>query len=77
MSNPKYKRAMFESSESKCFKKYITVNDTKHQISYPPVADMILWENKYKWTCFRVVLVWIITLGICFCSYLLVGIAQF
>ena len=38
---------------------------------------MILWENKYKWTCFRVILVWIITLGICFCSYLLVGIAQF
>ena len=32
MSNPKYKRAILESSESKCFKKYITVNETKHRV---------------------------------------------
>ena len=38
---------------------------------------MILWENKYKWTALRVIFVWIITLGICFSSYLLVGVAQY
>ena len=37
---------------------------------------MILWENKDKWTCLRVLFIWIITLGIIFSSYLLVGVAQ-
>ena len=41
------------------------------------MADMIIWQNLHKWTCCRVLFIWLITLCICFCSYLLVGIAQF
>ena len=76
-SHPKYKRAIFENSTSKWFSKYLIVDEKRHKICEPPVADMILWENKYKWTWLRVIFVWIITLAICFCSYLLVGLAQF
>ena len=43
----------------------------------PPVADMIIWENLHKWTCLRMILVWLVTFSICFCSYLLVGISQY
>lgn len=38
---------------------------------------MIIWENKYKWTCLRVLFIWLITLLICFGSYLLVGLAEY
>lgn len=75
--NPRYKRHLFEISKNECFSKNLYVEERKYSVSEPPYPDMILWENKHKWTCLRVCFIWIITLGICFCSYLLVGIAQY
>ena len=37
---------------------------------------MVLWENLNRWTTLRAIIIWIITLAIIFCSYLLVGVAQ-
>lgn len=77
LSSPRYKRKVIRLSRNKCMSKFLVVQGRKYEISEPPVADMIIWENMHKWTWLRVIIAWIITFGICFCSYLLVGIAQF
>jgi hypothetical protein len=41
------------------------------------VADMIIWENKNKFTCVRVIISWVITLGFFVGSYLLIAFATF
>ena len=50
---------------------------TSLQQQSDPIADMIIWENKKKFTCLRVIFAWVITLAICLGSYLLVAFATF
>lgn len=38
---------------------------------------MIIWKNKGKWTFIRLVISWIMTLAICFGSYMLFGYIQY
>lgn len=67
---------MIHRSQKRCFKDYIDIRDKTYYLEHPPVADMILWENKSKWTCLRVLFSVIVTFAIYGGSYLLVGYAQ-
>ena len=46
-------------------------------MSEPPAPDMIIWANKGKWTFIRVFISRMITLLICFGSYMLFGYLQY
>lgn len=68
---------MFKNAKNPCMGTYLKINNKKYYISEPPIADMVIWENKHKFTIFRAIFAYIITIGICFGSYLLVGFAKF
>lgn len=64
-------------ARSGCFGPYIKVKDRKFYVGEPPVADMIIWENKSKFTCLRVIISWVMTLGFFVGSYLLIAFATY
>ena len=68
---------MLKYAERNCFGPFVRAPNRKFYLSEPPIADMIIWENKTKFTCLRVIFAWIITLAICLGSYLLVAFATF
>lgn len=59
-----------------CCSNYYQINDKQYKLSQPPAPDLIIWKNKGKWTFFRSIISWIITLAICFGSYILFGYIQ-
>ena len=75
MSAPKYKKMIMNSRKKGIFKDTISVGSKKYTISEPPLPEVIQWKNYHKYTGLRVLFVWIITLIICFGSYILVGLA--
>lgn len=77
LSNPRDKKLMISNAKHGCFVKSIKTKNRKHSVSEPPIADMVIWENQTKYTCLRVIFVWVITLGICLGSYLLIAFATF
>lgn len=77
LSNPREKKQMFKMARTGCFGPYIKIKERKFYVSEPPVADMIIWENKNSFTCMRVIISWLITLGFFVGSYLLIAYATF
>ena len=60
-----------------CFSNYLLIHGREYRISEPPAPDLILWQNKGKNMCLRTTLSWLITLLICFASYVLFGFIQY
>jgi hypothetical protein len=68
---------MIRRAKTGCFGNYLKIYKRKYYISEPPIADMILWQNKNKVTLIRVLISWLFTIAICFGSYLLVGYTSY
>lgn len=60
-----------------CCSNKLMVEGRQYQLKEPPLPDMILWENRNKWTKTRTFFSWILTILLCLCSYMLFGFIQF
>lgn len=70
------KKRIYDNQIDGCFSKYYKFNNKEYFLSEPPAPDLIIWKNKGKFTFIRLIISWIITLAICFCSYMLFGYIQ-
>lgn len=77
MNSQHQKKKIIKSAKKGFFSDKIALGDKTYTIEEPVGADMLIWKNTHKNTCLRVIIVWVITLAICFGSYLLVGLAIF
>lgn len=71
------KQQIYQHQENGCFSKYFEFGNREYKLSQAPAPDTIKWENKGKRTYIRVTISWLLSLFICFASYLLFGFIQY
>lgn len=77
LSSPREKKEMLKMAKTGCFGHFIKVKDRSFYLKEPPIADMIIWDHKTKFTFLRVLVSWIITVGFFVGSYLLIAFATY